>query len=76
MQEREHTATGNYQNIGRRGSAMAPEVVSPLVEEIPASAAAVTWHNSHPLGTPGIACAEATKKDVVEVVPAPPPVSQ
>lgn len=35
--EREHAAAAviSYHNIGRRGSEMAPEVVSPLVDETP-----------------------------------------
>lgn len=52
---------------------MAPEVVSPLVdEELAPAAAAVASNNTKALRTLGIAEAEAREKPVLETLPSPP----
>lgn len=72
MKEREHIAAAtSYQNMARRGSEMAPEVVSPLIEEMPVPAV-VASNNTKEIRTIGIAGAD---KPVIETIAATPPVS-
>ncbi|KAE9980862.1 hypothetical protein EG328_011998 [Venturia inaequalis] len=73
MKEREHIAAAtSYQNMARRGSEMAPEVVSPLIEEMPVPAV-VASNNTKEKRTIGIA---GVDKPVIETKAATPPVLQ
>lgn len=73
LKERHHAAAAtSYQSVGRRGSEMAPEVVSQSVDEEAAPAAAVALNNTKALRTLGIAEAEAKEKSVLVTLPSPP----
>ncbi|TID18807.1 hypothetical protein E6O75_ATG05928 [Venturia nashicola] len=68
MKEKGHTTTvTSYHNIGRRGSEMAPEVVSPLVDEVP-TAAVVGPNNTKIFGFLGIA---EVRKPAIETTAGP-----